>query len=162
MLYPKNQSSQLDQGLFEKPTSEYRAAPFWAWNTRLKKEELLRQIDEFQKMGFGGFHMHVRVGMGTRYLSDEFMELIKACTDKAKAKEMLAWLYDEDKWPSGFAGGLVTKDPAYRSRYLLFTPRSYEEDKTSASTLSSSAMATVPETAGCCAAMTSSWTSRAA
>lgn len=142
MLYPKNQTAQLEKGLFEKPTSEYRAAPFWAWNTRLKEEELLRQIDEFQKMGFGGFHMHVRVGMGTPYLSKEFLELIKACTNKAKAKEMLAWLYDEDKWPSGFAGGLVTKDPAYRSRYLLFTPRSYEEDQSSATTLDSSAKAT--------------------
>ena len=142
MLYPKNQTAQLEKGLFEKPTSEYRAAPFWAWNTRLREEELLRQIDEFQKMGFGGFHMHVRVGMGTPYLSKEFLDLIKACTDKAKAKEMLAWLYDEDKWPSGFAGGLVTKDPAYRSRYLLFTPRSYEEDQSSATTLDSSAKAT--------------------
>jgi hypothetical protein len=33
---------------------------------------------------------------------------------------MGAWLYDEDKWPSGFAGGLsVAANPAYRTRYLV-------------------------------------------
>lgn len=52
-------------------------------------------------MGFGGFHMHVRTGMDTEYLSDEFMHLIRSCTDKAKNEKMLAWLYDEDRWPSG-------------------------------------------------------------
>lgn len=50
-------------------------------------------------MGFGGFHMHVRTGMDTEYLSDEFMHLIRSCTDKAKSEKMLAWLYDEDRWP---------------------------------------------------------------
>jgi len=38
---------------------------------------------------------------------------------------MYAWLYDEDRWPSGYAGGLITRDPACRERYLLFTPRPY-------------------------------------
>ena len=43
--------------------------------------------------------MHVRTGMDTEYLSDEFMQLIRSCTDKAKSEKMLAWLYDEDRWP---------------------------------------------------------------
>ena len=34
--------------------------------------------------------------------------------DKAVKEQMLCWLYDEDRWPSGFAGGLVTKDKQYR------------------------------------------------
>lgn len=128
MLYPKNQSEKLSLELFKKPTSEYRGTPFWAWNCELDEAELLRQIDVMQKMGFGGFHMHVRSGMDTQYLSAEFMKLIHACCDEAERKEMLAWLYDEDRWPSGFAGGLVTKDPQYRIRYLLFTPTPYEKD----------------------------------
>lgn len=32
------------------------------------------------------------------------------------------WLYDEDRWPSGAGGGLVTKDHQYRIRFLIFTP----------------------------------------
>ena len=28
---------------------------------------------------------------------------------------MITWLYDEDRWPSGYAGGLVTKRPCIPS-----------------------------------------------
>jgi len=127
MLYKKKDAALLDSALFEKPTAEYRGTPFWAWNCKLDKEELLSQIEIFKQMGLGGFHMHVRSGMATEYLSDEFMALIRACAVKAQEEDMLAYLYDEDRWPSGFAGGLVTKDPKYRINYLLFTPNSYEE-----------------------------------
>ncbi len=126
MLYKKKDLQTLDEKLFKDPTSEYRGTPFWAWNCKLDREELLRQIEIFKKMGLGGFHMHVRSGMATEYLSDEFMSLIRACAEKAKDEEMLAYLYDEDRWPSGFAGGLVTKNPEYRVNYMLFTPNSYE------------------------------------
>ena len=128
MLYKKNGAPKLEQSLFENPTAEYRGTPFWAWNCELKKEELLWQMEVLKKMGFGGGHMHVRTGMATPYLSDEYMDLIKACVDKAKSEEMLAWLYDEDRWPSGAAGGLVTKDKEFRARHLLFTPVPYVGD----------------------------------
>ena len=123
MLYKKNQTETLDMELFKNPTSEYRAAPFWAWNCELQEKELLWQIEQLKQMGFGGFHMHTRSGMSTKYLSDEFMDLIKSCTQKAKDEKMLAWLYDEDRWPSGAAGGYVTKTPEYRVRRLLFTTK---------------------------------------
>ena len=122
MIYDSNRQNQnLERDLFKNPTAEYRGTPFWAWNCDLDKDELLRQIDIFKEMGLGGFHMHVRTGMSTEYLSDEFMSLIRACTDHAKQNDMLAWLYDEDRWPSGAAGGILTKTPEFRQRYLRFT-----------------------------------------
>lgn len=127
MLLPKNSEPTLSPELFRSPTCEYRSAPFWAWNCRLEREELLRQADILHEMGFGGYHMHVRSGLATEYLGDEFMNLISDCVNKAKNNKMLAWLYDEDRWPSGFAGGLVTKDEKYRMRYLLFTAVPYEK-----------------------------------
>lgn len=126
MLYKQNQSYELDEKLFKNPTSEYRAAPFWAWNCKLNKDILNEQIDIFKKMGFGGFHMHSRIGMSTPYLKDEFMGLIKFCTQKAEQENMLAYLYDEDRWPSGSAGGYVTKTHKYRQRYLIFSQNSRE------------------------------------
>ena len=138
MLYPKNQEPFSDE-LFENPTSEYRAAPFWAWNSQLSEEELLWQIEQFKKMGFGGFHMHVRTGLSTPYLGDEFMSLISACVDKAKDEKMLAWLYDEDRWPSGAGGGFVTKNPDYRIRHLLLTRHPYSEYKAKSGTAISTA-----------------------
>ena len=126
MLYNKNTAPRLDDGLFENPTSEYRGTPFWSWNTNLEKDELLWQIERLHDMGFGGFHMHSRAGMATKYLGHDFMELVKACCQKAKDENMLAWLYDEDRWPSGFAGGYVTKNPKYRRKHLLFTVKRRE------------------------------------
>lgn len=120
MLYKKNTAKTLSDELFRNPTSEYRGTPFWSWNCEMNTEMLTRQIEYLKEMGFGGFHMHSRFGMATPYLSDEFMSLVRACTDKAKDENMLAWLYDEDKWPSGFAGGLVTREPKYRQRQLVF------------------------------------------
>ena len=129
MLYKKKDTPRLEQGLFKSPTAEYRGTPFWAWNCKLEQKELERQLEVFKKMGLGGAHMHVRVGLATEYLGDEFMQMVKACVDKAKSLDMLAWLYDEDRWPSGTAGGMVTKDECYRGRYLLFTPFPYGTGK---------------------------------
>lgn len=122
MLYKKNKEAVLSDALFRSPTAEYRGTPFWAWNGYLEKKELARQIGVFKEMGLGGFHMHVRTGLENEYLSDAFMDLVSFCVDKAKENEMLAWLYDEDRWSSGAAGGIVTKDVRYRARHLLFTP----------------------------------------
>jgi len=127
MLYPKNQTDKLDPKLFANPTAEYRCTPFWAWNSDLKEEELHYEIDCMKQMGMGGFHMHTRVGMSTRYLSDEFMAMIKSCTEKAKKENMLAWLYDEDKWPSGFGGGFITQKKENRQKFLTFTPFPYQD-----------------------------------
>ena len=121
MLYDKNGSSSLSCELFKNPTSEYRSTPFWAWNADLGREELLRQIDSFKEMGFGGFHMHVRQGLESEYLGPDFLDAVRFCTDAAKEREMLAWLYDEDRWPSGVAGGMVTKKLKHRQKFLTMS-----------------------------------------
>lgn len=130
MLYPRKHEKTLDRELFENPTSEYRGAPFWAWNGKLDREELARQIRIFRKMGMGGFHIHVRTGMDTPYLSEEFMAFVRFCTRMAGEEHMLAWLYDEDRWPSGTAGGAVTADkPENARKTLLLTVNPYTEER---------------------------------
>ena len=129
MFYPRAKEEKLDEALFKNPSSEYRGAPFWAWNDKLDREELIRQIHIFKEMGFGGFHMHVRTGLDTDYLSDEYMEDIRLCIDEAKKLSMLGYLYDEDRWPSGTCGGRVTKDhPEFARKSLLFTIRPERAD----------------------------------
>lgn len=121
MMYPKKEVSySLDE--FRNPGKEYRSAPFWAWNCELNKELMEEQMKCFQKMGFGGFHCHVRTGMGTPYLTDEFMEFIQFAQEKGKENDLLMYLYDEDRWPSGTVGGAITREiPRYRLQYLVFT-----------------------------------------
>ncbi len=106
---------------FQNPGAAFRGKPFWAWNGLLNEAELRRQIRVMHQMGLGGFFMHSRVGLATPYLSPEWMQLVHACIDEARQLKMEAWLYDEDRWPSGAAGGLVTRDPQYRQKYLMLT-----------------------------------------
>lgn len=113
--------------LFANPPSQFRGAPFWAWNCKLDAQMMSEQIEYFKEMGLGGFHMHCRTGLDTPYMSGEYLQVVKDCVEKAKKEGMYAWLYDEDRWPSGAAGGLVTKDPAYRARYLVFSPWRQED-----------------------------------
>ena len=126
MIYKKNKEKTLKRELFENPTCEYRGAPFWSWNCSLTEEILREQIGYLNEMGFGGFHMHTRAGMSTEYMSEEFLKLAKICNDEGKKRNMLTWLYDEDMWPSGFAGGYVTKNPEYRQRALVLYPEGVE------------------------------------
>ena len=120
-------SQPLSAALFQNPTSEYRGAPFWAWNGRADDHALMQQqIDTFQAMGFGGFHIHARIGLSSEYMGKDFMESVKFCHEYAQRKDMLTYLYDEDKWPSGYGAGRVTGDPKNRARYLLLSPNFYE------------------------------------
>ena len=100
VLYPGS-GQAFDSALFRAPTKEYRGAPFWAWNCRLEEQTLRRQIREMKEMGFGGFFMHARVGLATPYLSEEFMDMVRACADEGEKTGMIPWLYDEDRFPRG-------------------------------------------------------------
>ncbi len=57
MLYEKFRREKFDLEQFKNPSNEFRGAPFWAWNAKLDKSELLRQIDCFREMGFGGIRV---------------------------------------------------------------------------------------------------------
>ena len=92
--------------------------PFWAWNSELDEDELARQIATFKEMGFGGFFMHSRVGLKTPYLGDKWFSCIRRCIESAKQYDMFAGLYDEDRWPSGTAGGMVTKKDEFKAKFL--------------------------------------------
>lgn len=97
MFYPN--AKEFSPEVFQNPPKQYRGAPFWAWNCDLDRGELLRQIEKLHEMGFGGMHIHVRTGLGTPYLSEEFMDLVDACVQKAEKADMLTYLYDEDRCP---------------------------------------------------------------
>ena len=101
---------------FSSPDSWYRSFLFWAWNDKLDKKELLRQIHAMKAAGIGGFFMHSRDGLETEYMGQEWMEAIKFVVEEAKKLGMYAWIYDEDRWPSGTAGGRV---PAQGDAYRL-------------------------------------------
>lgn len=114
----------------EKPEAKYLGKPFWSWNGDLQKEELFRQIEAMKEMGFGGFFMHSRTGLITEYMGEKWFALIRACAKYGNGLGMEAWLYDEDRWPSGTCGGLVTKNRDYRLRFIS----EYDDDEKAAKT----------------------------
>lgn len=107
--------------VFQNPSKEYRSLAFWAWNGELEEEKLLKQVDIMKEMGFGGFFMHSRTGLSTEYLGEKWFRLASACAEKAEEAGITPWIYDEDRWPSGAAGGIVTQNPQFRRKYLTLS-----------------------------------------
>lgn len=107
---------------------EYRPIPFWSWNDKLEKEKLLQQARWMKESGNGGFFMHARSGLLTEYLSEEWMQCIEACAEEAQKLDMKAWLYDENGWPSGFAGGKLLENEKNRDKYILSAQGSYDSE----------------------------------
>lgn len=99
MGFPREETNRMSkiEALFQNPTAEWRGKPFWSWNGKLEKEEILRQIDVLEQMGMGGYFCHSRTGLITEYLGDEWFDLINASADRGKEKGMETWLYDEDR-----------------------------------------------------------------
>ena len=93
---------------FREPAACFRSFPFWSWNDHMDPEEIRRQIRGMKKAGIGGFFLHSRDGLETPYLGEEWMNCVRAAVEAASDCGMYAWLYDEDRWPSGTAGGQVT------------------------------------------------------
>lgn len=95
------------KALFPQPPAEYSTLPFMVWNGEMTEAEIDRILDDYTAQGIHGFYIHPRPGMITPYLTGRWFQLIRYTVDQAKRRGMVAWLYDENSYPSGFAGGNV-------------------------------------------------------
>ena len=98
--------------------NKLRPVPFWSWNGELEPEKLVDQINWMHDNGIGGFFMHARGGLTTPYLGKKWFECVEACLKRAKELNMEAYAYDENGWPSGFAGGKLLEDIENHDMYL--------------------------------------------
>lgn len=105
---------------FIHPPSQLRPAPFWAINDRLaNKKKPARQFREMLKAGFSGAFFHSRAGLVSEYLGKEWFDAMEATLEAAREADGYLWLYDEDLWPSGNAGGQVAAHgEAFRMAWL--------------------------------------------
>ncbi len=92
---------------FKVPAAEYTTSPFFVWNYKITKEEIDSYMNDFKNAGSSQVFVHPRPGLITEYLSDEWFDLFKYTVDKGKEMGMRVWIYDENSYPSGFAGGHV-------------------------------------------------------
>jgi hypothetical protein len=92
---------------FVDPPAEYRSAPLWVWNDLMTRDEIRRDLEEFKARGIGGAFIHPRPGLITPYLSGEWFSLCKYAVETGRSLGLKVWIYDENSYPSGFAGGHV-------------------------------------------------------
>lgn len=94
--------------------------PLWVWNTRMEKAGIEAVLEMYHRQGLGGAFVHPRPGLITEYLSEEWFELWGYALQKAKSLGMELHVYDENTYPSGFAGGYVAEAmPEAVATYLV-------------------------------------------
>lgn len=98
------------QGQFHNPSAEFRTTPLWVWNTDVTTTDIDRMLLELKEQGFGGALVHPRPGLVTEYLSPEWFSLWRYALQKGKVLGLLTGIYDENSYPSGFAGGHVPSE----------------------------------------------------
>jgi hypothetical protein len=98
----QNTSSQ-----FEAPAAEFSSAPFFVWNGKITKKDIDYYLNDYKSKGIHQVFIHPRPGMITTYLTDEWFELFGYAIELGKSLGMKIWIYDENSYPTGFAGGGV-------------------------------------------------------
>ena len=98
----------------------FKPIPFWFLNDDFDKEEIEVQLDIMKNNGVDAIFLHVRDGnIGEGYGTALFYNNIKFIVEQAKRRNIKAWLYDEDSYPSGNLGGKIVLDrPELQAREL--------------------------------------------
>ena len=99
-------SSRL-RAQFDHPPRQYASGPLWVWNDMLTDEQIVSTLEDLAGQKVKQVFVHPRPGLMTPYLSDEWFRLWKVALAAAERLDMNVWIYDENSYPSGFAGGLV-------------------------------------------------------
>ncbi len=99
-------STQL-QHTFVAPPRQYASAPLWVWNDMLTPEQIRSTMQDLADQKVKQVFVHPRPGLMTPYLSEDWFRLWDVALNQAEKLDMNVWIYDENSYPSGFAGGLV-------------------------------------------------------
>lgn len=101
------QSSEEVKKLLPQPPREFSSAPLWVWNDALTDEQIVSTLHDLAAQHVKQVFVHPRPGLMTPYLSEEWFRLWKLALKTAEELDMNIWIYDENSYPSGFAGGWV-------------------------------------------------------
>lgn len=107
-----------------RPDATYSLCPLFVFNEehegQLGEPRITELLTKLKDAGFGGIYIHPRPGMLTEYLSERWFELVRHTVRECRRLGLIPGLYDENSYPSGFAGGAVpAKVPDTRSQYTL-------------------------------------------
>jgi hypothetical protein len=89
------------------PDAKWRMMPLWVWHDKEGWPRLRQQLGQFKQQGIGGVFIHPRPGLVTEYLSEEWFSLWRQSLAEGKRLGLQVNIYDENSYPTGFAGGAV-------------------------------------------------------
>ena len=92
--------------LFHKPGLIY----LWALNDECSDAKIDQFIEAFAAGGASAVCLHPRPGLLKPYGGDAWFEFIRRTVDRCAERGLDVWLYDEDPYPSGNAGGRMTME----------------------------------------------------
>ncbi|MCX5772751.1 MAG: glycosyl hydrolase [Candidatus Hydrogenedentes bacterium] len=116
-------NSAAVRDLFANPTRDFACAPLWVWNDLITEDQITHSLEAFAAENVRQVFVHPRPGLMTPYMSDDWFRLWKHTLKEAERLDMNAWIYDENSYPSGFAGGLVPEAmPDARAKGLTLKP----------------------------------------
>lgn len=100
--------------------SLFEPTPFWFLNDTFDRAEAVRQLDTMKENGITSFFLHVRDGVTDgAYGTEVFFDNIKFIVERAAERNLTVWLYDEDSFPSGNAGGKIVLERPELQAYSL-------------------------------------------
>src|SRR5476651_1139426 len=95
-------------------------------------EGIVRDLDGIKQQGINAVSIEGSFGSPSPYLSPGYMESIKLLVSELKKRGMHLWIIDEGQYPSGFAGGLISKNaPEVRMQGIVVARRINLQDKES-------------------------------
>ena len=94
---------------FKSPSRDYASAPLWVWNDMLTEEQIVSTLEDLASQKVKQAFVHPRPGLMTPYLGEDWFRLWKVALREAERLDMNIWIYDENSYPSGFAGGIVSE-----------------------------------------------------
>lgn len=105
---------------------------FWFLNDYCDDKIVDKQIEEFSESRISTVCLHPRDGLLFPYGGSDWFDFIRRTAKKLAAKGIEIWLYDEDPFPSGNAGGRIVLDhPEFIARKIVMyqaAPSEIKED----------------------------------
>jgi hypothetical protein len=109
------------KSLFKNPPTEFSTGPLWVWNDLMTDDEIKTTLNDLARQAVRQVWVHPRPGLMTPYLSHDWFDRWQVTLREARKLDMNVWIYDENSYPSGFAGGWVPEVmPESRGRGLVF------------------------------------------
>ncbi len=104
---------------FQNPPDTWCPMPFLVWNGDVSRDRITETLEQHAAQGMGGVFIHPRPGLRTDYLSEEWFDLWGFALAECKRLGLECHIYDENSYPSGFAGGhVLAENPHLECTYL--------------------------------------------